>query len=138
LLGAILGTYGAGNNYSGYPVLSIDNVASGLTHSISGFASLYIGISGMASMKKKNIPFTFLILSSFCIAAYTANTIIDYNYMFLVRGDGTPYDILYSLVNENTVLYPLSVVALFFVYIILFYSSYYLFAKEKSLRFVHN
>ena len=39
LLGAILGTVGAAQNYNAYPVLSIDNVASGITHTISGFAS---------------------------------------------------------------------------------------------------
>lgn len=132
LLGAVLGTYGAGNNYAVYPVLSIDNVASGITHSISGFASLYIAISGMASMKKKDIPITFTILAGFCVAAYTANVIIDYNYMFLMRGDGTPYEILYSLVGGNTVLYPLSVVALFLVYIVGFYGVYYLIKSKKK------
>ena len=126
LFGAVLGTYGAGNNYAVYPVLSIDNVASGITHSISGFASLYIAISGMASMKKKDIPITFGILSGFCISAYVANITIDYNYMFLMRGDGTPYDILYTLVNGNPVIYPLSVVGLFLVYIVGFYGIYYL------------
>jgi len=40
ILGAVLGTYGAGQNYNAYPVLSLDNVVSGITHSISGFASL--------------------------------------------------------------------------------------------------
>ena len=39
VLGAVLGTYGAGNNYSCYPVLSFDNVISGITHTLSGFAS---------------------------------------------------------------------------------------------------
>ena len=59
LLGAVLGTYGAGNNYSCYPVLSFDNVVSGITHSISGFSALYIAIAGLASMKKENIYITF-------------------------------------------------------------------------------
>lgn len=134
LLGAVMGTYGAGNNYAAFPVLSIDNVASGITHSISGFASLYIAISGMISMKKKDIPLTFAILSGFCISAYIANVIIDYNYMFLMRGDGTPYDIFYNLVGGNPILYPLSVVALFLVYIILFYSVYFLFKKRKNQK----
>ena len=55
ILGAVLGTYAAGQNYACYPVLSMDNVISGITHSISGFTSLYIGISKMTSMKPKNI-----------------------------------------------------------------------------------
>ena len=58
LLGAALGTYGAGQNYACYPVLSMDNVISGITHSISGFSSLYIAIAGLSSMKKRNIPIT--------------------------------------------------------------------------------
>ena len=125
LLGAIFGTYFAGQNYASYPVLSFDNVISGITHSISGFASLYIGISGLASMQRKNMPITFSILGGFCVAAYIANVLIDYNYMFLMRGDGTPYDIFYNLVNGNRVLYPAIVVLLFLIYITLFYLVYF-------------
>lgn len=131
ILGALLGTYGAGQNYAAYPVLSFDNVVSGITHSISGFASLYILISGMSSMKKQNIVITFGILIGFCIAAYIANLLVDYNYMFLMRGDGTPYDILFNLVKGNPVAYPLSVVALFLLYITGFYWVYFLVHKRK-------
>lgn len=53
IIGALLGTYGAGQNYAAYPVLSIDNVVSGLTHGIAGFASLYILFTGMESMEKE-------------------------------------------------------------------------------------
>jgi hypothetical protein len=45
LLGAVLGTYGAGQNYGSYPVLSFPNVVSGITHAISGFCALYIVLS---------------------------------------------------------------------------------------------
>ena len=55
ILGAVFGTIGAGQNYNAYPVLSLDNVVSGLTHSISGFASLYIVFSKLSSMKRENI-----------------------------------------------------------------------------------
>ena len=131
VLGAILGTYAAGQNYACYPVLSIDNVASGITHTISGFASLYIIIVGLASMKKNNICITYSILTGFCILAHIANMALDYNYMFLVRGDGTPYDIVYNLVGGNAILYPLSVVLLFIVYITLFYWIFNL-VKNKT------
>ncbi len=133
ILGAVMGTYGAGNNYSSYPVLSFDNVVSGITHAISGFSSLYIVISGMASMKKKNIIITFAILIGFCIAALTANLLIPYNYMFLMRGDGTPYDIFYNLVNGNPVLYPIIVVLLFFIYILAFHAVYSFIKKRKAI-----
>ena len=131
LLGAVCGTYGAAQNYNAYPVLSLDNVASGLTHTISGFAALYIMVSGMASLEKKNIGITFGILLGFCVAAYVVNILVDYNYMFLVAGDGTPYDILYNLVGGSPVLYPMCVVGLFLVYIGLFYLGHHLLSKKK-------
>lgn len=132
ILGAVFGTYFAGNNYGTYPVLSFDNVVSGITHSISGFASLYILISGMTRMDKKNIPITFTILLCFCVAAYIANILLDYNYMFLMRGDGTPYDILFNWVGGNKVLYPLGVVALFLMYICGYYWVHYLVSKKTT------
>lgn len=132
VLGAVLGTYFAGQNYGAYPVLSFDNVVSGVTHSISGFCALYIMISKMASMKKRNIPATVGILGGFCVAAYIANIVIDYNYMFLVKGDGTPYDLLYNVVKGNSILYPLLVVLLFVLYIAAFYGVYYLCTKKKK------
>ena len=131
ILGAVFGTYFAGQNYGCYPVLSFDNVVSGITHSLSGFCSLYIAISKMTSMKKENIIITFAILLSFCILAYIANIILDYNYMFLMRDDGTPYSIFYNLVNGNKVLYPLVVVILFLLYITGFYQVYYLLKNKK-------
>ena len=132
LLGAVLGTVGAGQNYNAYPVLSLDNVASGLTHCISGFAAIYIGLSGLSSMKKRNVWITFTILGVFCIAAYVANITMDTNYMFLMAGDGTPYDILYNLVGGSPILYPLAVVVLFLVYISAFYGVLFLLRRKKS------
>ena len=84
----------------------------------------------MASMKRKNIGITFAILLGFCVAAYVANVLLDYNYMFLMAGDGTPYDILYNLVNGHTVIYPLCVVALFIFYICIYYSVYFLIHRK--------
>lgn len=132
VLGAVLGTYGAGQNYNAYPVLSFDNMVSGITHSISGFSALYIGFSGMTSMKKRNVGICFGILLGFCVLAYTANHLLDYNYMFLMAGDGTPYDILFDLVGGSPVLYPLGVVVLFLVYISLFYQVYFLVTGKKA------
>jgi hypothetical protein len=83
-------------------------------------------------MKRKNCGITFAILGVFCSAAYIVNCIIDYNYMFLMAGDGTPYDILYNLVNGSPILYPLGVVALFLIYIALFYYVCYLARKKRK------
>ena len=131
LLGGVLGTVGAAQNYGCYPVLSIDNVASGITHCISGFASLYIGISGMQSLKKKNIGITFSIMGVTAVIAYTVNVLMGKNYMFLMGGDGTPYDILFNLVNGHKVFYPVCVVALFVLYISAFYLIYYAITDKK-------
>lgn len=132
ILGAVFGTIGAVQNYGAYPVFGMDNVVSGITHSISGFASLYIAISGLLSLKKKNYVITLAILLSFAIVAYVVNLIVDYNYMFLMYHDGTPYSIFYNLVNGNAVLYPLIVVGIFVVYVTLFYFIYLKFIKKKS------
>ncbi len=132
LLGAVLGTVGAAQNYGCYPVLSMDNVVSGITHCISGFAALYILVSGMERMRKSNMVITYGILIFFCIAAYIANITLDYNYMFLMAGDGTPYDILYNLVGGNKVLYPLCVVGMFLIYIFAFYSIFHLITDKKK------
>ena len=130
MLGSVLGTYGASQNYGCYPVLSFDNLMSALTHTLAGFACIYIGVSGMRSMKKKNIPFTFAILFAFCIMASVANALVGYNYMFLVRDDGTPYQILYQLVGGHPVLYPAMVIILFLIYIAAFYGVYMLIEKK--------
>lgn len=132
LLGAVLGTYFAGQNYGAYPVLSLDNVASGITHSISGFCTLYIGFSGLISMKRRNIGICYGILMGFCTAAYIVNHLADYNYMFLMAGDGTPYDLLYNLLGGSPLWYPIGVVVLFLVYISLFYYGYYLATRKKA------
>ena len=131
LVGAVLGIFCAGNNFGFYPVLCFDNVVSGITHAISGFSALYIMISDMVSMKKSNIGVTIGILGFFCTAAFIANHFVDCNYMFLTRGDGTPYDIVFNLVNGNQILYPILVVALFLIYIAGFYSVYYVLQNRK-------
>lgn len=132
ILGAVFGTIGAGQNYSCYPVLSFDNVVSGLTHCISGFASLYIMFAKTAGIKRENMHITYGILLAFCVAAYIVNIAIDYNYMFLMAGDGTPYDIIYNLVGGNQVLYPALVVVLFLLYITLFYYVIELAQRKKK------
>lgn len=132
LLGAVTGTYCAGNNYGSYPVLSVSNVFSGITHTTAGFAALYIIFTGMAGMKKRNIRVTFAIICSFSILAYAANLLLDTNYMFLMQGDGTPYDILFNLLGGSPVLYPLGVVALFVVYIMLVYHICFMVRRKKT------
>lgn len=68
------------------------------------------------------------------MAAYIANLFLDCNYMFLSRGDGTPYDIAYNLVNGHSVLYPLFVVLLFVIYIVAYYFVYYKISKRVTKK----
>ena len=88
----------------------------------------------MASIKRDNVYLTYCILLAFCVAAYIANILIPYNYMFLMAGDGTPYDILYNLVDGSRVLYPMLVVALFLIYISLFYYVVYAFRRKNAAK----
>ena len=132
LLGGVLGTYGASQNYACYPVLSFPNIVSGITHSISGFASLYILLSGMISMKPKNLWTSYSILGSFGVVAYIVNLLLDKNYMFLMRDDGTPYFIFYQMVNGNRVLYPMIVIATLAVWMSGYYLVFYFKRKQKK------
>ena len=56
--------------------------------------------------------------------------------MFLMAGDGTPYDILYNLVNGHKVLYPVLVVLLFILYICIYYGVYYLTHRKMQKKVV--
>ena len=139
ILGAVFGTIGAAQNYACYPVLSMDNVFSGITHCISGFASLYIAIGGMSSLRKQNIPITFGIITGFCALALIADYTIPYNYMFLRGGDGTPYDIFYNLFGTEAAvyqkfIYPFIVLLLFYLYIAAFYGVYFLIKKRRDRK----
>ena len=142
ILGAVFGTIGAAQNYGCYPVLSMDNVFSGVTHCISGFASLYIAISGMSSLKKQNIPITFGIITGFCVLALIADYTIPYNginYMFLRSHDGTPYSIFFNLFGTEAAfyqkfIYPFVVLLLFYLYIAAFYGVYFLIQKQRKKK----
>ena len=105
---------------------------SGIVHGIAGFAAIYIFTAGLASLQKRNIPITYSILAGLCAAAYAANVLIGYNYMFLMRGDGTPYDIVYNAVGGSPVLYPLCVVGMFLLYIGAFYWVVYLLNRRQK------
>ena len=134
ILGAIFGTVGATQNYAAYPVISMDNMFSAMTHSISGFASLYIAISGLITLKKKNLIITSAVLAGFALTAYVVNVLIDYNYMFLMYHDGTPYSIFYNMVGGSPILYPIVVVGRFFAYLFLFYFIYNAIKAKKEKK----
>ena len=86
----------------------------------------------MEEMKKSNLYISCGIILSFSAVAYFINILLDSNYMFLMRGDGTPYDILYNLVSGHVLWYPLGVVMLFILYIVLFYGIYWRIRGKKA------
>lgn len=131
-IAGISGTVGAAQNYNAYPVIGMDNVVSAITHCISAFSSLFIGITGMATLKIKNMWISCLMLAGFVILAQIANLIIPYNYMFLERHDGTPYSIFFNMVNGNLILYKIFVISLFVILIVLFYGVRMLIDKRKK------
>ena len=88
----------------------------------------------MAVMEKRNVSITLGILGGFAVAAYIANIFTDRNYMFLSRGDGTPYDIFFNLLNGNPVLYPICVVGMLVVYILLYYRIYHAILNKKAKK----
>ena len=133
LLGGILGTVGSANNFNTYPAFSWPNLVSTVTHIISAFAALYIAISGMTSLKRKNIPITFGILFGFGIAAYLANILLDYNYMFLMYHDNTPYMYFYDMVNGSPILYPIVVMLIFVLYVSVFYLIYFKIKRRSGV-----
>ena len=53
-----------------------------------------------------------------------------------MRGDGTPYDILYDLVGGNALLYPIGVVVLFILYISAFYGVFHLIRRHQGRKTV--
>lgn len=130
-IAGVFGTVGAAQDYNAYPVLSLDNVCGALTHCTSGFSSLFIGITGMASLKIKNMWISFAILLGVVSLAQIANIIIPYNYMFLERDDGTPYSIFFNMVNGNLILYKIIVVGIFVLLIAPFYLYKIMMDKRK-------
>ena len=132
LLGGVLGIVGAAQNYNAYPAFSFDNLVSAATHSISGFASIYIAAAGLFTLKKKNYLITNGILFAFAALAMIANELIPYNYMFLKSHDGTPYSIFYDLVNGNKILYPATVIGAFVIWIFAFYGIKWLVDRSKK------
>lgn len=134
-LSCTFGTFGAAHFYNTYPVLSYYNIFSNITHTMSGFAALYIVISGMQSMKKNTMYWVMGILLAVCAVALVINATGDYNYMFLKRDDGTPYFLYYNLVKGNPVLYPMLVIGTFLVYIVAFYAVYHwIVSKAKKKK----
>ena len=129
---AVFGLYAAGDFYSQFPVLSIHNVVGGITHAAIGAAAVNVLTARLASLKKRNVPILSALILMFAGIGYYANTILGTNYMYLAHHAGSPYQIIDTLVNGHKVLYPVLVVALFFVYMALVYGIFHALTKKKA------
>ena len=131
ILMAIFGTYLAGNIYPAHAAISWGAINSLLNHAISGFAGLFIFVSGMNKMRKKDIPFSVSILLVFMFTAL----IIDYthnlehgghNFMFFRHGDGTPFTFFKDYLSFNSqAVYVIWIFILQCGYMVGFYFAYY-------------
>ncbi len=126
LLMGFMGNYFAGNIYNGtdsaFSFLAINSL---INHSISAFVSMFVFVSGLNKMEKRNIPFVVGILFVYMTFALIMAYITGKNYMFYFRGDGTPFTIFFDLVGGNLAPYQIIIYVLQCGYIGLFYLVYY-------------
>lgn len=133
---AVAGTYLAANIFSS-PILSFDVLISVLTHCVPGFAAVYIGATGLASMRRENRPITGLILLIIELMALAVDIIqldtpYQSNYMFFMTPDGTPFSILEAAAGGVRPVYTLLVALIYFAYLVLFELVYALIKKRKQ------
>ena len=140
LLMGFMGNYFAGNLYPSHALISFSVFNALLNHSISAFASLFIWVSGMNKMEKKNIPYSIGILFTFMTIAL----IMDYinipingnprNFMFFFSGDGTPFTLFHDMVRGNKIIYQIIIYILQCGYMGLFYFVYYQIMKAVEKK----
>ena len=123
---AFFGTYLAGNIYPAHSAISHSAVNSLLEHAFSGFASLFIWVSGLNKMEKKNIPFVVGILLVFMFTALIIDYVDNHNFMFFFHGDGTPFTLFDEYLSFGLKpIYQLWIFILQCGYMVGFYYAYY-------------
>ncbi len=128
VVGAISGTF-IGTEFTHNYAFSFFPLVSVFTHSVSGCASLYIGIAKLFTLSKETVWITPLTLSIFSCFAWIGSAYTPQNYMFLQNADGTPFAILYNIFNGNKILYPISIIILQILFLLFFYIVVYLIRK---------
>lgn len=124
-----MGTYFAGNIYNFHPAISYLSLLSLFGHSLSAFAALFVFVSGLNKMEKRNIPFVIGVLVVFMSITLAVDYATGKNYMFFFGGNGTPFGLLLDWVKGNLLAYQACIYALQVGYIGLFYLVYYPLAK---------
>jgi hypothetical protein len=131
LLMGFMGNYFAGNLYPSHAIISFSVINALLNHSISAFVGLFIWVSGLNKMEKRDIPFAIGILFTFMsialIVDYISIPIIgrERNFMFFFHGDGTPFTLFLDLYKGALIPYQITIYVLQCGYMGLFYLVYY-------------
>ena len=124
-----MGNYFAGNIYGSHPAISYLSLISAFSHSIFGFAAMFVFVAKLNKMEKRNIPFVigllFVYMSITLVVDYTTGK----NFMFFLGGDGTPFELFFDLVKGNLIAYQIIIYILQCGYIGLFYLIYYPLAR---------
>ena len=121
----VFGNYFAGNIFNTHCVFSFLAVNSLLNHCISAFAALFIFVSELNKMEKRDIPFTVGILVVYMTVALIIDYVDNHNFMFFFHGDGTPFTLFQNLVHDIKPLYQLEIYILQCGYMVGFYFVYY-------------
>ena len=134
LLMGFMGNYFAGNLYPSHAVISWSAMVALTNHCISAFTSLFIWVSKINKMEKKNIPYVIGLLFVFMTIALIMAYAFNKNFMFFFNGDGTPFTLFHDMVGGNKIAYQIIIYILQCGYIGGFYAFYYPFMKWIKKR----
>lgn len=131
----VIGTYLAGNLFPIVPVFSFDAWVAIYLHVVPAAVTVFLYITRIASLKKENMWINFGMFIGFMsfVLLYVnlVNPIYDHvNFMFFMRGDGTPFDLFRPYVPLPV--YQIIVFVLYATYMLLFYGVYYLILNKYN------
>ena len=126
ILMGFFGTYFAGNIYPAHAAISFGALNSLFNHALSLFGGVFIFVSGLNKMEKRNIPFTVGILVVFMTTALVIDYVDTHNFMFFFHGDGTPFTFFQEYLSFGlTPIYQAWIYLLQCGYMVGFYFAYY-------------
>jgi hypothetical protein len=132
----IIGTYLAGNVFYDVPVISFEGLLAIFIHVIPAAVTVFLYITGIASLKKENALFatmSFLIFMTISLV-YDHIFYVPYktNFMFFFTGNGTPFDLFRPYVSLPV--YQIIVYTLYTAYMVLFYVIFFAIKKKVVAR----
>ena len=126
LLMGFFGTYLAGNIYPAHAAISHGALNSLALHVISAFAAMFIFVTKLNKMEKRNIPFVIGILLVFMTTALIIDYVDNHNFMFFFHGDGTPFTLFDMYLSFGLKpIYQVWIYVLQCGYMVGFYYAYY-------------